>query len=106
MLREIDGLVNRHPCVLQGRAIGAFACLDLVRKDGSSLNMLGEDLPQEALVVKESLTRNGLIGLFRSPMLHICPPLIITEEELTDLFARLDRVLLDLDQFLDKAEEA
>jgi len=100
MLREIDGLVKRHRCVLQGRAIGAFGCLDLVNNDGQSLNLLGEELPREALVVKESLARNCLFGLFRSPMMHICPPLVITEEELLDLFGRLELVLSDLDAAL------
>merc|ERR1712176_23153 len=66
MLEEVDGLIARHPCVLQGRVIGAFGCIDLIRKNGQSLNMLGETLPMEALVVKKSMKEKGLFGLFRS----------------------------------------
>jgi len=106
MLREIDMLVRRHRCVLQGRAIGAFACLDLVNKDGHSLNVLGEALPREAMVVKKSLAKHGLIGLFRSPMMHICPPLVMSNTELQEMFSRIGRVLDDLDAALDENESA
>jgi len=106
MLREIDMLVRRHRCVLQGRAIGAFACLDLVNKDGHSLNILGEALPREAMVVKKSLAKHGLIGLFRSPMMHICPPLVMSNTELQEMFSRIGRVLDDLDAALDENESA
>merc|ERR1712110_1336824 len=97
MLDEVDGLITRHPSVSQGRVIGAFGCLDLVRKDGQSLNLLGEALPPEALIVKKAMRDRGLFGLFRSPMMHICPPLVITEPELRELFRRIDGVLSDLD---------
>mmetsp|Transcript_43868 Transcript_43868/g.136588 ORF Transcript_43868/g.136588 Transcript_43868/m.136588 type:complete len:547 (+) Transcript_43868:46-1686(+) len=97
MLEGVAGLVRRHSCVYQGRVIGAFGCLDLVNRKGESLNMLGEPLPPEALIVKESMARRGLFGLFRSPLLHICPPLIITEPELHEMFRRIDSVLTDLE---------
>jgi len=100
MFEEVDGLIKRHRCVLQGRVIGAFGCLDLINSSGESLNMLGQPLPPAALEVKRSMKANGLIGLFRSPLMHICPPLVITEEELREMFRRLDRVLTDLDTFL------
>jgi len=104
MLREIDLLVRRHRSVLQGRAIGAFGCLDLINKDGQSLNILGEALPREAMVVKKSMAKHGLIGLFRSPMMHICPPLVVTDTELQEMFSRIGRVLSDLDAALDEDE--
>jgi len=97
MFEEVDGLVGRHPSVLQGRVIGAFGCLDLVGRDGKPLNLLGQALPREALVVKRAMKERGLFGLFRSPMMHICPPLVITDPELRELFKRLDGVLGELD---------
>merc|ERR1712039_345794 len=100
MLEEVDRLIRKHRCVSQGRVIGAFGCLDLVNKEGHSLNLLGEALPREALVVKQSMQKRGLFGLFRSPMMHICPPLIITQEELRELFSRIHGVLTDLDAAL------
>jgi len=97
MLEEVDGLITRHPSVSQGRVIGAFGCLDLVQADGQPLNLLGEVLPPAALTVKKSMKEHGLFGLFRSPMMHICPPLIISEPELREMFRRIDNVLSDLD---------
>jgi len=40
---------------------------------------------------------NGLHGLFRPPLLHCAPPLIIQENELLYGFARLDKALDILD---------
>mmetsp|Transcript_139182 Transcript_139182/g.352895 ORF Transcript_139182/g.352895 Transcript_139182/m.352895 type:complete len:156 (+) Transcript_139182:3-470(+) len=100
MLEEVDQLIRKYRCVSQGRVIGAFGCLDLVNKDGIPLNLLGEPLPQEALLVKQSMVRHGLFGLFRSPMMHICPPLVITQEELKEMFRRIRGVLDDLDAAL------
>jgi hypothetical protein len=41
-----------------------------------------------------------LIGLIRSPHLHVAPPLIITEAELNDGFERNDKALYVLDEAL------
>lgn len=100
MLAEVQHLILNHPCVSQGRVIGAFGCLDLVNKEGESLNLLGQEIPKQAQVVKKSMAEHGLFGLFRSPLLHICPPLIISEPELRDMFSRLNSVLSDLDAVL------
>lgn len=97
MLEEINYLVEKHPSVLQGRVIGAFGCLDLVNREGKTFNKLGDALPPEADVVKQSMIKRGLIGFFRSPMMHICPALIINEVELRELFSRIDGVLDDLE---------
>jgi len=61
------------------------------------LNLLGEALPPEAIAVKKAMREQGLFGLFRSPMMHICPPLVIAEPELRELFRRIDGVLTELD---------
>uniref|UniRef100_A0A7S4S7D8 Uncharacterized protein n=1 Tax=Alexandrium monilatum TaxID=311494 RepID=A0A7S4S7D8_9DINO len=104
MLEEIDCLIRKHRCVLQGRAIGAFGCLDLVNAEGQPLNLLGDALPPEALLVRRSMAERGLFGLFRSPLFHICPPLIIREPELREMFKRIDGVLSDLDEFLETSK--
>lgn len=98
MVDQVENLVQRHTCVVQGRVIGAFGCIDLVNKEGRPLNLLGQALPWEAIVVKQSMKKHGLFGLFRSPLMHICPPLIINETELTELFRRINLVLSDLDE--------
>lgn len=98
MLEGVDKLVRERKCVSQGRAIGAFGCLDLVNKEGKALNMLGEPLTWEGELVKKAIKDEKMIGLFRSPLFHICPPLVINEEELRDLFNRVNNVLTKLDE--------
>ena len=94
----------------QARIIGAFGCLDLAPglQDFASwwwwpvcgkrsLDMKGASLPKIAQLVSESMKKHGLFALFRSPLMHIAPPLVITEEELLEMFSRIDRVLNDVE---------
>merc|ERR1712194_359661 len=97
LLEEVNALVRDLKCVRQGRVIGAFGCLDLVKGDGSDLNVLGQALSTESAFLQQALHKHGLMGLFRAPMLHIAPPLVITEDELRELFARLRRALQELE---------
>ena len=51
--------------------------------------------PSEAKIAafKQAMLDEGLISLFRNCILHVAPPLIITEEELRDGFKRMNRAL-------------
>ena len=46
---------------------------------------------------KRALKAEGLIAFFRNCMIHVCPPLTITPEELRDGFGRLRRALSSVD---------
>jgi adenosylmethionine-8-amino-7-oxononanoate aminotransferase len=105
MMQEIQRLVDEHPTVRQGRAVGLFGCMDLVNKEGKPLTPYSPNItnhnPNNDVVLnrfRAALRENGLIGLFRPPLLHVCPPLIITEPELRDLFGRLSKALRVLDE--------
>merc|ERR1711876_60159 len=97
MVEEIEKLVKKHPCVRQGRAIGLFGCLDLIGKDGNIIQELHQSQSPKTQAFRQTMLDNGLWGLFRPPLLHCAPPLIITEAELRDGFQRLDRALDVLD---------
>lgn len=110
MRDQMARLVQKHRCVYQARIIGAFGCLDLAPglQDFASwwwwpvcgkrsLDMNGASLPKIAQLVSESMKKHGLFALFRSPLMHIAPPLVITEEELLEMFSRIDRVLNDVE---------
>merc|ERR1719191_61299 len=97
MMEEIDGLVERHPSVKQGRAIGLFGCLDLQGKDGRAIQQLGMPFTPAVATLKKALVANGIMGMFRPPLLHCTPPLVITEPELRDGFQRVSRSLAELD---------
>merc|ERR1712007_370550 len=77
----------------QGRAIGLFGCIDLQDKDGRSIHQLGAPLTPTLQAFRKNLYVNGVISLFRPPLLHCCPPLVITEPELRDGFRRVSLAL-------------
>lgn len=100
MLEEISHLIDRHPSVKQGRAIGLFGCIDLQGRDGRLIQPLTGPSPPHIMDFRRALRANGLLALFRPPMLHCCPPLVINEEELRDGFRRLSTALSSLDAAL------
>jgi adenosylmethionine-8-amino-7-oxononanoate aminotransferase len=97
MMQQIQCLVDRHPSVKQGRAIGLMGCLDLQGLDGRAIQASGAPSPPSVMAFRQAMRDNGLFGLFRPPLLHCCPPLVITEEELLDGFERLSQSLTVLD---------
>jgi len=99
MMEEIEQLVQKHPSVKQGRAIGLFGCIDLQGADGKAISQLGTDAPH-LKAFRRALLDNGIMSLFRPPLLHCCPPLVITEPELRDGFQRLSSALAMLDESL------
>jgi taurine--2-oxoglutarate transaminase len=97
MMEEIDRIVERHPSVKAGRAIGLFGCLDLQGKDGRAIQQLGMPFTPAVATLKAALVRNGIMVMFRPPLLHCTPPLVIEEDELRDGFQRVSRSLAELD---------
>jgi len=97
MVEELQKIVEKHRSVRQARAIGLFGCLDLVGEDGNCLQEYQQPQSPNTQAFRKAMFENGLWGLFRPPLLHCAPPLIITEPELRDGFARLDKALATLD---------
>jgi len=93
MVEEMQKLVNNHSCVRQGRAIGLFGCIDLTDSTGNMVQKYEDPRPAVVVELQKAMLANGLLGLFRPPLLHCAPPLIITENELRDGFDRLDKSL-------------
>lgn len=97
MVEEMQRLVEKHPSVRQGRAIGLFGCLDLVGEDGNCLQEYQQPQSPKTQAFRRAMFEHGLWGLFRPPLLHCAPPLVITEDELREGFSRLDQSLATLD---------
>ena len=93
MVEEMESIVERHSCVRQARAIGLFGCLDLVGQDENMIQKYQDPNPPEVIALRKAMLDEGLMGLFRPPLLHCAPPLVIQEDELRDGFKRLDRAL-------------
>lgn len=94
-------VAENHPCIKQYRSIGLFGCFDVMHPDGSNPQLQHLPISQPFVVkYKKAYNENGLIGLLRFPLLHVAPPLVISEDELLDGFERQDKALYTLDQEL------
>jgi adenosylmethionine-8-amino-7-oxononanoate aminotransferase len=93
-------VADNHPCIKQFRHIGLFGCFDAQAPDGSNPQLQHHAMEQAFVEYKKAYTEAGLIGLLRPPLLHVAPPLVITEEELLDGFERQDKALYVLDEAL------
>jgi len=97
IVEQMQNLVTRHSSVRQARVIGLFGCLDLIGPSGNMIQEYQQPSPKKVLEFRKAMLDNGLHSLFRPPLLHCAPPLIIQEHELLDGFSRLDNALHILD---------
>jgi taurine--2-oxoglutarate transaminase len=93
-------LVETHPSVRAGRALGLFGCLDLQGPDGKYMQPLTGPMHPAVPAFKQALTDGGLFGLVRPPLMHHAPPLVISEAELRHGFEIVDNGLTVLDRGL------
>jgi taurine---2-oxoglutarate transaminase len=99
---ELEAIKERHPSVGDVRAIGLFSMIELV-KDKATREPLTPYNPKPSELgpmpaFNGFLRENGLATLVRWNTCHINPPLIITEEELREGLAIIDRGLELIDQ--------
>lgn len=50
-------------------------------------------MTERNLEFKKAMLDEGMYGLLRLPLVHVAPPLVITEDEMRDGFARIGRAL-------------
>ncbi len=97
---KLEELKEKHSCVGDVRYIGLFSCVELVKdkKTKEALVPYGQD--------KEGIM-DGIIGLLKKRrfmtyshenMIFVCPPLIITIQQLLEEMEKLDEVLSIVDQ--------
>jgi taurine--2-oxoglutarate transaminase len=91
-------LERKHPSVGAGRNIGLFGILELVRdrktyEPYTPYNGTSDEMKQ----VAKHLRDNGLYTLVRWNTIHNNPPLTITEDQLGEAFAIIDRALDNTD---------
>ncbi|CAK9098925.1 Uncharacterized aminotransferase YhxA [Durusdinium trenchii] len=100
MMQELQNLVLKHDSVRQARNVGLFGCLDLQNPNGHFIQRLGGASPPEVQLLRQAMRDQGLMALFRPPLLHCAPPLVIQEEQLREGFQMLTKALevLDLEQ--------
>lgn len=103
VLAEIlDGFEKKHPCVGQVRHIGLFSCVELVKDKATRAPLVPFNNDAEGLMGKivGMLKAEGFSTYSHENMILVCPPLIITETELRDALAILDKVLDSVDNMI------
>jgi taurine--2-oxoglutarate transaminase len=94
---ELTRLAERHPSIGDVRGLGCFWALELVKDRGTReplvpFNAAGEDFAPMARIVKVALER-GLYLMTHWNVIMICPPLVITRDEIEEGVTILDEAL-------------
>ena len=92
--RKLTDLGEQHPPVGEVRSIGLFGIIELVRnrKTKEPMTPWNSSSP-EMVALRKNLLEKGLFVYTHWHTLLIIPPLIITEEQLAEGFAILDKAL-------------
>jgi len=102
VMREcLADLLARHPSVGAARSIGLFGAIELVRdkEERIPLAPFNGSSPEMSALGK-ALRQNGLFTMLRWNTVFTNPPLCITEAELKEGFAIIDRALEETDRTL------
>ncbi|MDD6339103.1 MAG: aminotransferase class III-fold pyridoxal phosphate-dependent enzyme [Butyrivibrio sp.] len=95
----LEELKNKHACVGDVRYIGLFSCVELVRDKATkeALVEYGKDPEGRMSKIIGMLKAKGFMTYSHENMVFICPPLIITEEQLREEMIKMDEVLSVVD---------
>ena len=100
VLKEtLEEFKEAHPCVGDVRAIGLFSCVELVKNKETreALVPYGSDPEGKMPKIIGMLKERKFMTYSHENMVFICPPLIITKEQLKEELAKLDEVLSIVD---------
>jgi taurine---2-oxoglutarate transaminase len=99
MRRHHEALYAKHRSVGTHRNLGLFGILDLVRRRDPYTPLTGfNGTSDEMKAIGAFFRKNGLYTMIANNSIHTNPPLSITEEQLGEGFAIIDRALDIADQ--------
>ncbi|MBP5597051.1 MAG: aminotransferase class III-fold pyridoxal phosphate-dependent enzyme [Pseudobutyrivibrio sp.] len=95
----LDSFKEKHPCVGDVRHIGLFSCVELVKDKATKEPLVSYGVDKEGTMPKiiGMLKERKFMTYSHENMIFICPPLIITKEQLTEELAKMDAVLSIVD---------
>ena len=99
---QLEAMMEKHPCVGDVRAIGLFSSVELVKSKETKEPLVpyGSD-PQGIMKgILKMLAAKGFMTYTHENMILVMPPLIITEEQLSEELRKLDEVLTEVDASL------
>lgn len=96
---ELEALKEKHPCVGDVRYIGLFSAVELVKdkKTKEALVSYGKDPEGVMGKIIGLLKERKFMTYSHENMIFVCPPLIITEEQIKEELVKLDEVLSIVD---------
>jgi len=98
----LEQLKAKHACVGDVRYIGLFSAIELVKSKETKepLVQFGQDPKKIMKNIIKMLETKGFYTYSHENSLIVAPPLIITDQELTDAMAIMDGVLDDVDKMI------
>ena len=98
----LDGYVDKHACVGQVRHIGLFSAIELVKDKETREPLVPFGKDPEGIMPKiiGMLKADGFWTYSHENMFVVTPPLIITEEQLEEEMAKVDKVLDAVDAMI------
>ncbi len=93
MRREMDRLTEKHPSVKEGRCIGLFGMIDIQKNSSGEASAPYNGSSPAMAALAKAFRDNHLFTFVRWSSFMCNPPLCITEEELLEGFAIIDRCL-------------
>ena len=100
--RRIEEMKAKHPSVGDVRYIGLFPAVELVKDKETREALVPYGRDPEGIMGKivGMLKEKGFNTYSHEACIFVCPPLIITEEELKENLAILDEVLTEVDKMI------
>ncbi|NLK95996.1 MAG: aminotransferase class III-fold pyridoxal phosphate-dependent enzyme [Clostridiales bacterium] len=92
---KLEEFKEKFKCVGDVRAIGLFSAVELVKDKGTKEPLVPYGKDPEGVMGKiiGKLKAKGFMTYSHENMIFVCPPLIITEEQLLEELAKLEEVL-------------
>ncbi|WP_244835502.1 aminotransferase class III-fold pyridoxal phosphate-dependent enzyme [Clostridium sp. BJN0001] len=100
LAKELDFMKEKHPSIGDTRHIGLFSCVELVKDKTTKEPIVpyGKDLEGTMGKIIGMLKEKKFMTYSHENMIFICPPLIITEDQLKEELLKLDEVLTIVDK--------
>ena len=100
LAERLEAMKESHPCAGDVRYIGLFSCVELVKDKETKEALVSYGQDPEGIMGKiiGKLKERGFMTYSHENMIFICPPLIITVEQLEEELDKLDEVLSIVDK--------